>query len=480
MTNTQNFSLDHPSVAPEWFDEYYRLYEYLEDEELLGHELCNIRPLVNDDGMPEEYRTYFYDLYEFWRAYMTVCRKHHIKPLFRQPEIPENASELQGFTNDKLLTWWKHSVRAMIHLFESRNLFLHKSAAEYLEAEANDRLDIAELEEEDDKFQLLLVMNVGLRVDLRDILQYLKDYWPKYALPKPLPDAPVNPWLAVVIAKYRAKEQDGKLRELYDKAVETEPKTPWDTFVARTALRDAVEKNPFYSVRIEDTPLSYLVKARLDVHEVGRIYDLLQVTLYELRELEGINADNVKEIKDFLAANGCRLEKGSGRDTYKVGLKEDIDERESRYREYRALLRKTDKLKKSCGEKPSLIRETVETYHSLFKLCEANRIDVKRRASALWLYCAFVVEKRAFCPDILHNFNDYATEMATHFETTYGFSSPIAADAHRDVGKWLLEIGEAQRAMLRFNLAASIYEEAGEQNNAEACRRLAEEASKKQ
>ncbi len=56
----------------------------------------------------------------------------------------------------------------------------------------------------------------------------------------------------------------------------------------------------------------------------------------------------------------------------------------------------------------------------------------------------------------------------------------LTADAHREAGQWLLELGRATTALIRFNLAASIYEECGAMEMVEKCRQLAAEAAEKQ
>ena len=478
---SQDFSLDRPSLDPAWLDQFYRLYEYKEGEEALEQGLKNIRPWVQDGKMPEAYSAYFSSLNCFWNSYKAVCAKNQIKPIVPAPILPQTVAEMESFTNDHLLAYKKGAIRSFVWLCMRPNrLFQHSTIADYLGADDEGRLNIAEREGDDSDFQLLLVEVVEIKIDFEEILDYLQHYWPKYELTHPKPDDPVNPWLAGVIAAFLKTHRGERLRERYELAVEGDPKTPWDVFLAREALEEAVRDNAFYAMKIEDTPLSYEVKARLNNHRAERIYDLLQITKEELRELEGISPENVKEINDYLAANGCHLEKGGYADTWKISRKEDDRDRELRYGAYRAALRKADELRKNCGDDPARIRETVHAFQSVYRLCDEKNIDVERRASILCLYCNFVMEKRGICPEITHNFNDYATAMVTYFEYTYGYMHLLAADAHRDVGKWLLELGQATTALLRFNLAASIYEERGASEEVEKCRQLAAEAAAKQ
>lgn len=477
--HSEHFLLDRPSLDPAWFDEYYRLFEYTEGEEDLEKGLRHIRP--EWAVLQADYMEYFAHLKTYWDACEAVCKKYQIRPAVPAPDLPESEADMTGLPNDKLLVYKKDAYRALIGLLASgKRLFRHSKMADYLEASAEERLNIAEVEQEDGDFQMILIEAVEIRMDLAEILQDLQQYWPKYDLVRPNPDASVNPWLAGLLAIFRTTQEEGKLRERYARAAEGDPGLRWDLFLAQEALEEAARNNTFYALKLEETPLSYEVTARLNVHGAERIYDLLQITVEELRELEGISPENVKDIRDYLAANGCHLEKGGYADTWKMSRREDALDREQRYSAYRAALRKVNALRKSCGDDPARIRETVHAFHSLYRLCDEKNIDVQRRASVLCLYCNFAMEKRSICPEITHNFNDYATAMVTHFEYGYGYMHLLVADAHRDVGKWLLELGRATTALIRFNLAASIYEERGAQDEAEKCYRLAAEAAAKQ
>lgn len=477
--HSEHFLLDRPSLDPAWFDEYYRLFEYTEGEEDLEKGLRHIRP--EWAVLQADYLEYFAHLKTYWDACEAVCKKNQIRPAIPAPDLPESGADMTGLSNDKLLVYKKDAYRALIGLLASgKRLFRHSTMSDYLEAGAEERLNIAEVEQEDGDFQMILIEAVEIRMDLAEILQDLQQYWPKYDLVRPNPDASVNPWLAGLLAIFRTTQEEGKLRECYARAAEGDPGLRWDLFLAQEALEEAARYNPFYALRIAETPLPYEVQARLGNHGAERICDLLQITLEELRELEGISKENVKEIHDYLAANGCQLAKGAYAETWKISRREDAREREQRYGAYRAALRKVDTLRKSCGDDPVRIQETVHAFQSLYRLCDEKNIDVERRASILCLYCNFVMEKRGICPEITHNFNDYATAMVTYFEYTYGYMHLLAADAHRDVGKWLLELGQATTALLRFNLAASIYEERGASEDVEKCRQLAAEAAAKQ
>lgn len=475
----QHSLLDRPSLDPAWFDQYYRLYEYTEGEEDLEKGLRLIRP--EGEVLQADYLSYFATLKTYWDACEAICKKFQIQPAIPAPDLPASEADMAGMSNDKLLAFKKDAFRALIGVFASgKRLFRHRTMADYLDASAEERLNIAEVEQEDDDFQMMLIEAVEIRIDLDEILHDLQQYWPKYDLAKPDPGVPINPWLASLVAILRTTQEEGKLRERYVRAAEADPGLRWDIFLAQEALAEAAQYNPFYALRIAETPLSYEAQARLGNHGVERICDLLQITKEELRELEGISPENVKEIHDYLAANGCQLAKGAYAETWKISRREDAREREQRYGAYRAALRKVNALRKSCGDDPVRIQETVRAFQSLYRLCDEKNIDVRRRASFLRLYCGFVMEKRGICPEITHNFNDYATAMVTYFEYTYGYMHLLVADAHRDVGKWLLELGRATTALIRFNLAASIYEERGAQDEAEKCYRLAAEAAAKQ
>ena len=243
----------------------------------------------------------------------------------------------------------------------------------------------------------------------------------------------------------------------------------WKSFILEEALNYALREKPILALKVEDTPLSEEVIARLIIQEAERLVDVLQITEEELRECIGITEENIKEIEDYLAEIDCHLEPGNGENTYKVSRQHDEADRKKRHDGYTYRLTEAERMKEACGDVPSRIRQVVRMYQSAHEYCDENGIDVRSHAVLLWLYCKFVMEKRAICPDIMEGFHDYLTEMVALFETTYGTFDPVVADAYRKAGKMQLELGERVEALLRFKIAAEIYEELDEKEELMDC-----------
>ena len=281
---------------------------------------------------------------------------------------------------------------------------------------------------------------------------------------------PINPWLAKKVAAFRKSCPDEQaLRVRYRSALKEYPDMDWKSFILEEALNYALREKPILALKVEDTPLSEEVTARLIIQEAERLIDVLQITEEELRECIGITEENIKEIEDYLAEIDCHLEPGNGENTYKVSRQHDEADRKKRHDGYTYRLTEAERMKEDCGDVPSRIRQVVRMYQSAHEYCDENGIDVRSHAVLLWLYCKFVMEKRTICPDIMEGFHDYLTEMVALFETTYGTFDPVVADAYRKAGKMQLELGERVEALLRFKIAAEIYEELDEKEELMDC-----------
>lgn len=271
---------------------------------------------------------------------------------------------------------------------------------------------------------------------------------------------PINPWLAKKVAAFRkACPDEQALRVRYRDVLKEYPDTEWRSFILEEALQFALREDPLLALKVEDTPLSDEVIARLNIQEAERLIDVLQITEEEFRRCIGITEENIKEIEEYLGEIGHHLEPGGEEETYKVSLRRDEAEREKRHEGYVSRLAKAEQMKSECGDVSSRIRQTVKMYQIAHEYCEENHIDVQNHAALLWMYCKFVMEKRTICPDILEGFQDYVNEMVAHFETTYGTDDPVVGDAYRKAGMMLMELGEREEALQNFSIAAEIFEE---------------------
>lgn len=252
------FNTARPTTRKEWFNEYYKLKEYIEGEEQLRRKLNEVRSGSEED-MPNVFKEFFQAIYTLFKAYDSICTSQSIKPLFFRPDdLPCETKDLQSFPNKRFLSLKELALLAIIDIFERTRLFKHHTVGEYLSATDEEMLDMAEEEYEDEDFQLLLITHSEIRLDFEIILDTIKTLASTSEAPKVQQEVegnherhalnekldPVNPWLAEAIREVRAKYPDDYLRKRYVSYNQDYPEreADWVAFLEEFALLNKTSK----------------------------------------------------------------------------------------------------------------------------------------------------------------------------------------------------------------------------------------------
>jgi len=287
------------------FEEFYHRFWYMEGEEEFEGALKNIRPGIKDGEMPGDFKEYLFTALScFWDAYHDVCKGSGIKQEVEQPWMPATAADLVDFTNDKLLFYKKEAVRALMSVFSQKNLFRHNTVDAYLDASDEEKLNIAEVENEDPAFQLLLIEAVGVKIDFENMHFYFNEYWPKRnALRFRMRDS-ANPWLAGQVAALRANRTEQELRAAYAAIQQQEEGLRWQSFLCEAAIREAIAREPVLATRRDDMELPERTKQALGRNCLEVLADIVQLTEEMLRRLNGLSDADREALQSYLGKLG--------------------------------------------------------------------------------------------------------------------------------------------------------------------------------
>ena len=315
--NVHSFNVTRPSLYPEWFNEYYRLYCHTGDEEKYCKKIIPVGSGEQSTIAPE-YRELLKTLKEVWDNYIDVCNKHNIKPIYTSHRIPQNDKELRSAPLYLFIELKKDAIRAAVSVFEQTSLTCSLSTHKYIHEENYEkRLDIT-LSEKDEALQLLMTSLVAMNIDFENLVSYLVlDFKTN---PNPCNDWPINPWLQEAIKEYRRVYSDEQLRSQYDKSCETKRVKTWISFVSNQALQKKLDDNPALLTSIEDTGLDESVKKDLIEFNIPTLAHLLQFTDKELEMLFDGHKGKVILIDNYLKKQGFHLYH-SNRLTYKLNRK---------------------------------------------------------------------------------------------------------------------------------------------------------------
>lgn len=224
-----DFKIDRPSLFPEWFDEFYRKYGHFDNEETGVQVLRNIRPPRLDGvKMPYDYYEFFQAAGNLWDAYEVTCDLAQIEPRITRPKFPD----------EDVYSIYREGVKTVVDIFERTMLLDKLSKGKYLSGTDEQKLSIAE-EGKPESFQLLLISQVELKIDIENIVIYLdecrKGKHREDFLERP---APVNPKIAKMILRLRGIYSDDCLRERYIKALEQNSDLSWEEFIVQTAMAE--------------------------------------------------------------------------------------------------------------------------------------------------------------------------------------------------------------------------------------------------
>ena len=469
------FDIERPSCTSMWFDTYCSKYEHVEGEEMLRQELSEVRPDMNEE-MPSDFQEFFQAVNTLFDTYGSICESQNIKPLyFRPDDLPCEAKDLKFFQNCRFLELRELALLAVIDIFERTYLFEYYTVGKYLSATDEEKLNMAEVEEENQDFQLLLITHVEIRVDFECVIDYIKALASaaekpqmqqetvsnpdKHALNEKLD--PVNPWLAEAIREVRAKSPDDYLRKRYVSYNQDYPEreADWAAFLEEFALLNKTAKDRFLLTKRKEFGLSQHLTDILNSLSIDVVADLMQLTIEELTELLEQSDEKVEPVVQFLSDHGYKLYSYPSY-TYKAPLASVVHENEKMSGVTRAAMSKADSIMKH-EEDPLAVRveKTLEIYRSNEHLARVVDIDLKTQL-------ALAIDYGRFCEEYMQQFPEVAKEAAGVGQRALYFSELIhgekgrkTAGVHRLNGAILTKLEKPSEAARHYAAAAAIMEE---------------------
>lgn len=225
------FNVSRPTLRDEWFEEYYRLHGHFEGDETCAQAFETVRPnSLEGVLMPIDYQEFFQAARNLFDSYAECCEFCHIKPRVPRPEMP--ALDVRYI--------YREALKAVIDILERTSLLKTAKVGDYLGTPSDERrLNIAEDEGHNQSFQLFLISQVELKIDIENIVLTLNEclrgqhrtaYFVRQRPEKhPFSDA---------ILRLREKESDESLRARYSKELEENPNLSWEEFIVQTALAE--------------------------------------------------------------------------------------------------------------------------------------------------------------------------------------------------------------------------------------------------
>lgn len=469
------FDLERPSHTPMWFSTYCSKYEHVAGEEKLLGELNEVKPGPGEE-MPDDFKEFFQAVNTLFDAYESICESQNIKPLyFRPDDLPCDAKDLKFFQNCRFLELRELALLAVIDIFERTYLFKHYTVGKYLSATDEEKLNMAEAEEENWDFQLLLITHVEIRVDFDCVMDYIKALASAAGKPQVQqetvsnPDKhalnekmdPVNPWLAEAIQEVRAKYSDDYLRKRYISYQEDYPERDagWSDFLEEIALLNKTSRDSFLLTKRKDFGLSRHLTDVLNTLSIDIVIDLLQITIEELTELLEERDEPVEPVVQFLSGHGYRLYSYPSY-TSKVSLGSVNQERKEQIGLVRDAMSCAVKYISQDDEPlAKRIEKALETYRTTEHLARSVDVDLKTQL-------ALVIDYGRFCEEYMGQFPEVAKEApgvaqrALYFsELIHGEKGRKTAGVHRLNGAILTKLEKHSEAAMHYAAAAAIMEE---------------------
>ena len=467
------FDIERPSCTSMWFDTYCSKYEHVEGEEMLRQELSEVRPDMNEE-MPSDFQEFFQAVNTLFDMYGSICESQNIKPLyFRPDDLPCEAKDLKFFQNCRFLELRELALLAVIDIFERTYLFKHYTVGKYLSATDEEKLNMAEVEEENQDFQLLLISHVEIRVDFDCVMDYIKTIASaagkpqvqqkvetnpeKHALNEKMD--PVNPWLAEAVKEIRVKYTDNYLRVRYVSFLDDCPEKDWTGFLEELALYNKTRDNDFLLTKRKDFGLPQRLTDVLNTLGVDVVADLMQFTIEELTEMLEQSGESVELVVQFLANHGYKLYSYPSY-TYKKPLESVDQEKKEQAGVIKDAMSKADSIMKH-EEDPLAVRveKTLEIYRSNEHLARVVDIDLKTQL-------ALAIDYGRFCEEYMQQFPEVAKEAAGVGQRALYFSELIhgekgrkTAGVHRLNGAILTKLEKHSEAARHYAAAAAIMEE---------------------
>ena len=302
---THIFNPSRPTVLPEWFDEFYRRYERIKDEDKYCQKLVPFSATTLSPGS-STFRELFSSLREMWKAYNESCEKCHITPRLPQYRIPEDRKELLcNFPLGRFIALKKDALRALIDFFDQAGVLFSCPLGTYIETKDHYKeLDITELEK-DEELQHLMVRHVSMQIDFDNLIWEMSIY--RKFKNNPIDDWPYNPWLQEKILEYRNSCSDDRLRSHYHKYLESHSIVSWIDFMAESAIEQAACKDPALIIPLGKTGLDKDIQDELLQTDVRVLGDLVQITRQELDILFDADAQKIRQIDLCLKKHGLKI-----------------------------------------------------------------------------------------------------------------------------------------------------------------------------
>jgi len=224
------FNLNRPTLYPEWFDVYYRRFGHFGKEEEAAPVFRSAPTIVlRGENIPDDYKEFFSATENLFESYEKCCVECGIQPRIGLPVMPD--ADVCGI--------YREGIKAIVDIFERTDLLKDVMPGEYLSATDERKLNIVESLMDHEAFQLLLISHVELKIDIENIVIFLKECLEgKHSRYYAERVKPIDPILKRLICTLRKKVSDEMLRERYREALEQTPGLSWEEFIIQAAMAE--------------------------------------------------------------------------------------------------------------------------------------------------------------------------------------------------------------------------------------------------
>lgn len=309
------FNVERPALNARWFEEYYKRYGTIVNDDLFFNEFLSVWPDILKEGVHNDYQSFFQNVYDFKTSYLAICEEHNLEPRVTLPDLPRNVVELYSFSNDSFCFVWKDCLRAVIDILERTDLMKNSSPGKFLTASDEQKLYIAQGEQDSGLGEFLINL-VGVMVDYENVDITLYDLFMNHGKTALRQTAgskkegrpyPINPWLAEVILNYRQTHSDDSLKAEYRRCLEQAPDKSWEDFLACTALGEEMKRNPVLATRRKDMALPLRTRRFLNANNIDTLADLLQLTEKEITSIFASRTKDLRAVRDYLGKMNLSL-----------------------------------------------------------------------------------------------------------------------------------------------------------------------------
>jgi hypothetical protein len=108
----------------------------------------------------------------FWTSYREIFMGLEMVYEVHIPSLPDSREDLYSYNGEELIRIKRDMVRGVLSVCRHPQLFMMSTVGEYLKADEEEKLNIAEKEENMD-LQLLLIEHVEVRICVQQVLMEL-------------------------------------------------------------------------------------------------------------------------------------------------------------------------------------------------------------------------------------------------------------------------------------------------------------------